>query len=50
MFKKNLNIKKTGIENFPTHVIKINGIHFVPITNKTLKPVEFNGVNYIPVY
>jgi hypothetical protein len=45
-----LSLKKKEIENFPTHVIKVNNVDYVPITNKILKPVEFNGIKYIPVY
>ena len=42
--------KKVEKPNNPTHVIKINGDNYVPITNRTAKPVTFDGVKYIPVY
>lgn len=31
-------------------MININGEHFVPITNKTVKPIVIDNVKYIPVY
>lgn len=36
--------------NKPTHVITLDDNHYVPVTNKTVKPVRFDGVTYIPVY
>lgn len=30
-------------------VIKVNNEHFIPIQNKTLKPVVVEGVTYVPV-
>jgi hypothetical protein len=30
-------------------VIQINGEHYVPVANKTLKPITIGGVTYIPV-
>lgn len=44
------NEKKPVKENKPTHVININGNHYVPITNKTVKPIVIDNVKYIPVY
>ena len=38
------------IENKPTHSIKVNNQNYVPITNKYVKPISYNGVKYIPVY
>jgi len=38
------------IENKPTHSIKVNSQNYVPITNKYVKPISYNGVKYIPVY
>jgi hypothetical protein len=31
-------------------VIRINGQHYVPIKNKTVKPIVVEGVTYIPVH
>ena len=50
MTQEELDALKKEIENFPTHVIKVNNIDYVPVTNKALKPVDFNGIKYIPVY
>jgi hypothetical protein len=44
------NVKKVEKPNNPTHVIKINGENYVPITNRTVKPVTFDGAKYVPVY
>jgi hypothetical protein len=32
-----------------TRTIKVNGDFYVPITNKTVKPIELDGVKYVPV-
>jgi len=50
LFKKNLIIKNKKSVNIATHVIKINDISFVPVTNKVLEPVVFNGIKHFPVY
>jgi len=31
-------------------VINVNGNNYVPVNNKTLKPVEIAGKKYLPVY
>lgn len=31
-------------------MITIDDNHFVPITNKTVKPIRFDGTTFIPVY
>ena len=33
-----------------TPVIAINGEHYIPITNETVKHITFDGVTYIPVH
>lgn len=33
----------------PTPIIKINDKHFVPVTDKSVKPIEVNGKTFIPV-
>jgi len=42
-------LKVPAKKPFVKAVIKINGEHFVPIKNKTVKPIVINGVTYIPV-
>ena len=34
----------------PTTTIRINGEHYIPITNQTVKPVVIKGIKYIPVH
>ena len=41
---------KVATPNKPTHVISVNGNHFVPITNQTVKPIKIDGKTYIPVF
>jgi len=38
--------KKSSVKT----VIRINGEHFIPIKNKTIKPIIVEGVTYIPVH
>jgi hypothetical protein len=37
------------VKSVPKIVIKVNDQHFVPVANKTVKPITKNGVVYIPV-
>lgn len=34
----------------PTKVISINGEHYIPIVNQTIKPIIVEGKQYIPVH
>ena len=31
-------------------VIKINNVHYVPVNHKKIKPIEVEGIVYIPVH
>lgn len=46
--RRNFKPKKRIIP-FSNPVIKINNRHFVPINHNKIKPVEIEGVVYIPV-
>ena len=43
---KKVAAKKSSVNT----VIRINGEHYVPIKNKTVKPIVVEGVTYIPVH
>jgi hypothetical protein len=43
-------VKPANVTRKITTVISINGNHFVPITNKTVKPIHLDGVTYLPVH
>ena len=43
-------VRPANITRKITTVISINGNHFVPITNKTVKPIVLEGVTYLPVH
>ena len=38
-----------AVKSVPKIVIKVNDQHFVPVANKTVKPITKNDVVYIPV-
>jgi hypothetical protein len=43
-------VKPANVTRKITTVISINGNHFIPITNKTVKPIHLDGVTYLPVH
>lgn len=50
LFKFKVQPLKPAAPKPITRTIKINGNFYTPITNRTVKPIEVDGVHYVPVH